>query len=236
MKKFLFNVICYSSLIFFIQGCTATNNQIKTPQENKKTKIEEKAQNPQNLQKDSQKEEKQITSKKETEKSEKIKKTKEEKPKEKVKIIIKKVEIPVKSNKIIIGQKELVYIPSEDITLKARIDTGATTTSINALNIKEVERDGKKWVKFDLKDEKEKLITKSLPISRIVKIKRHGTDVQERYVVKMKLTIGNLTQFIDVSLTDRTKFKYPVLIGRNFLNGLVLVDVSKEYTINPKKN
>lgn len=42
MKKFLFNVICYSSLIFFIQGCTATNNQIKTPQENKKTKIEKK--------------------------------------------------------------------------------------------------------------------------------------------------------------------------------------------------
>ncbi|RXK00899.1 ATP-dependent Zn protease [Arcobacter sp. CECT 8986] len=240
MKKFLFNVICYSSLIFFIQGCTSTtNNEIKTPQKDTITTVEKKEIKSQKSQNNLKKEEKkQIEIKEKKEEIEKnSKKSKEEnKPKEKVKIVIKKVEVPVKSSKLIIGQKELVYIPSEKITLKGRIDTGATTTSINALNIKEIERDGKKWVKFDLKDEKGKLITKALPISRIVKIKRHGAAVQERYVVKMRLTIGELTQLIDVSLTDRSKFTFPVLIGRNFLNGLILVDVSKEYTINPKKN
>ncbi|RXJ86454.1 ATP-dependent zinc protease [Arcobacter sp. CECT 8985] len=253
MKNFLFKSICYICLSLLIAGCTATtnNNQLSTPKQNKIEKNNQLEKSKEAKKEEAKKEE----AKKEDVKKEDVKKVKKEKkekekikkeqqkpikvekkkPKQKVKIIIKKVEVPIKSSKIIIGQKEYVYIPSEDITLKARIDTGATTTSINALNIKGIERDGKKWVKFDLEDEKGKLIHKSLPISRLVKIKRHGTKYQRRYVVKMKLTIGKTTQLVDVSLTDRSKFKYPLLLGRNYLNGIMIVDVSKEYTTKPKK-
>lgn len=136
----------------------------------------------------------------------------------------------------IIGEAEYVYLPSSKLRLKARIDTGATTTSINALNIKQFERDGKKWVKFDLMDEKNNKHTKKLPLYENIKIKRHGVEDQIRPVVKIRVNLGSFSKFIRVSLTDRSKFTYPVLIGRNFLNGTTMVDVSRKYSVEPKKS
>lgn len=143
------------------------------------------------------------------------------------------VEEKVKDSKIIVGKNEYIYIPSEKLKLKAKIDTGATTTSIHALNIKPFERDGKKWIKFDLVDADGKLINKALPISRTVYIKRHGAKNQKRYVVKMRINLATSSQLVDVTLTDRSKFTYPVLIGKNYLNGVILVDVSKKYMHEP---
>ncbi len=141
-----------------------------------------------------------------------------------------------KSSIIIIGEAEYVYLPRTKIKLKARIDTGATTTSINALNIKSFERDGKKWVKFELLDEKKKVYKRSLPIYEVIQVKRHGAEVQNRYVVKMRINLGTSSQLIRVSLTDRSKFTYPVLVGRNLLRGVAVVDVSKKYTSDPVKD
>lgn len=143
------------------------------------------------------------------------------------------VEEKIKDSKIIVGKNEYIYIPSEKLKLKAKIDTGATTTSIHALNIKPFERDGKKWIKFDLVDTDGKLINKALPISRTVYIKRHGAKNQKRYVVKMRINLATSSQLVDVTLTDRSKFTYPVLIGKNYLNGVILVDVSKKYIHEP---
>lgn len=131
-------------------------------------------------------------------------------------------------NKAIIGQIENVTVA--DWKMKARIDSGATTTSIDARNIKGFERDGKDWVRFELlnRDTNE---TKKLekPVSRIVEIKRHGAENQERYVVEMKLTLGSINEKVEVSLNDRSDFTFPVLIGRNFLMDRAVVDVSQEY-------
>lgn len=151
------------------------------------------------------------------------------------KVIETKIVYVTKYDKLVIGQVENAYIPAIDATLKARIDTGATTTSINALNIKGFERDGKKWVRFDLIDSKGKSFTKKYPVSRMVNIKRHGAKDQSRFVIKLRVNISSSSQLIDVSLTDRSKFIYPVLIGRNFLNGVALVDVAKKYTKKPIK-
>ena len=50
----------------------------------------------------------------------------------------------------IFGEAEYITIKPDNIRLKARIDTGATTSSIHATQIKIFERDGKKWVNFNL--------------------------------------------------------------------------------------
>lgn len=131
----------------------------------------------------------------------------------------------------VFGEAENVTVVSQDFTYKARLDTGATTTSIHAVDISRFTRDGEKWVKFSLLDPKtkeKKQIERSL--SRIVSIKRHGTEDQKRPVVKLKLKMGPLEKVCEVSLTDRSKFEYPVLIGRNFLSGSAVVDVSHIYT------
>jgi hypothetical protein len=217
----------------FISGCAATNtptnNNIKdtTKQEQYQEKTNKKIENKEQIDKKEKKEQEIKSAEKEQ---------KEEQPKI-IKQIVKKIIIKkpvIKDSMIVIGTAEKVYIPSSDILLKAKIDTGATTTSIHALNIKEFERDGNKWIKFDLQDKDGNLINKNLPLHRIVKIKRHGTKNQKRYVVQMKINLANISQLVEVSLTNRSKFTYPVLIGKNYLNGLFLVDVSKKYITKPK--
>ncbi|MCF6340763.1 MAG: RimK/LysX family protein [Sulfurimonas sp.] len=135
----------------------------------------------------------------------------------------------------IIGQLENVYLPELKITLKSRIDTGATTTSIDAKNIVAFERDGKKWVRFDILDSNNKSITLKKKIEKSITVKRHQTQGQRRYVVKMRLNISNLSIYGNISLTDRSNYKFPILIGRNFLQGNAIVDVSLQYTKKPTK-
>ena len=137
--------------------------------------------------------------------------------------------------KVVIGQAENSYLPSYNVTLKARIDSGATTTSMHATNIVPFEREGKKWVRFEILNSKKEIIKIKKPITRVVSITRHGASDQKRYVVKMRINISSLSKLIEVSLTDRSKFTYPVLIGRNFLSGYAVVDVSKKYTRKPVK-
>ena len=137
-------------------------------------------------------------------------------------------------SKIIIGATEMVRITPPKVTLKARIDTGATTTSIDARNITPFERDSKKWVKFSVFDGKKEYKVER-PIARTIMIKRHGTEAQERFVIKMRVSVGDTTQLIDVSLTDRSDYEYPILIGRNFLTDYFIVDVASSYLFGKKK-
>ncbi len=150
----------------------------------------------------------------------------------------KKTKKPVTTkDKLLVGGLEYVYIPSSKVTLKARVDTGAKTSSIHAIDVKEFERDGKRWVKFKLVSGKKSFIEKALPVFRTVRIKQDADlDSQRRYVVKMRINLGTISQLAEVTLNDRSNLLYPVLIGRNYLNGVAIVDVSKKYLTKPKKN
>jgi hypothetical protein len=153
-----------------------------------------------------------------------------EKPKPPVKKLIFK-----DFGKVVIGEVEDVYLPIHGLELEGRVDTGATTTSIHALDIVAFERDGNKWVRFNLIDEKGEKHMIKRPLERTIRVKRHESEGQERYVVKMRVNLSSLSKFIDVSLVDRSNYSYPVLIGRNFLGGSALVDVSKQHTQKPTR-
>lgn len=135
---------------------------------------------------------------------------------------------------IIIGELEKVRILPANVIYDSRIDTGATTTSIHAGNMEIFERNGKKWVKFDLQGEN-KTETVEMKIKEFKNIKRHGAPDQKRAVVTLHLVLGKISRMIDVTLNDRSKFTYPGLIGRNFLKYDMIVDVNKKYTVNPAK-
>lgn len=134
--------------------------------------------------------------------------------------------------KIIIGEVENVRLVPPNVVLKARIDTGAKTTSIDARNITPFERDGKQWVRFVCMDgEKEHTLERK--VIKTVQIKRHGKAAQDRYVINMRIILGNVSQLIHVNLNDRETYTYPVLIGRNFLRDYFLVDVAKKHQLKP---
>jgi len=136
--------------------------------------------------------------------------------------------------KKIIGAVEHVRLVPPNIVLKARIDTGAKTTSVDARDITPFERNGKQWVRFVCVDgKKEHTIEKK--VIQTVQIKRHGEESQDRYVVKMRIVLGDVSQLISVNLNDRDAYIYPVLIGRNFLRDYFIVDVAKKYQFKPMK-
>lgn len=128
----------------------------------------------------------------------------------------------------IIGETEAVYLEGFSAPFEARVDTGATTSSIDARNIRGFERDGKKWVSFQIVCRGEKL-TRSyeLPVERVATIKRHGAESMQRYTVLLTFRIGHLTLQREFTLADRSHFEYPVLLGRNVINGLAAVDPSR---------
>ena len=141
------------------------------------------------------------------------------------------------NDKTILGQTEWVYVSKAKSNYRARIDTGAATSSINTSDIERFERDGKKWVRFTLSHEKgtEPQIIEA-KIERIVRIAQ-STNLEEeterRFVVKLHVRIGDMSQQTEFTLSDRSHMEYPVLIGRTFMRDVILVDVSKKY-IYPK--
>ena len=134
---------------------------------------------------------------------------------------------------IIIGAAEYITIKPDNIRLAARIDTGATTSSIHATEIKQFERDGKKWVRFNLIRKSGEKVACKRPLLRTIEVKRHGMDKQSRPVISLQMTMGVIHKSTQFSLTDRSQFKFPVLIGRSFLKGTAIVDVNRDYILAP---
>jgi hypothetical protein len=133
----------------------------------------------------------------------------------------------------IFGWIEKVKIAPGGILLHAKLDSGADHSSLSASNITEFQRDGKDWVRFDIRNRKGETHTIELRSRRLAKIKRIEGNTQMRPVVRMGLCLGNRFLKVDVNLADRSNFAYPMLIGRNFLAPNVLLDASKTYTIEP---
>lgn len=141
----------------------------------------------------------------------------------------------------IIGEEEYITLLPGQLKYRARIDSGATTCSMSALNIERFERDGKKWVRFQVplppvtKDNKLKLSDPmEYPLTRDVKIKQHSGDSNDRPSVKLNVKLGRYEGLTEFTLTDRTTYEYPVLVGRNLLEGHAVVDVSKSYIAEEK--
>lgn len=140
----------------------------------------------------------------------------------------------IKSNKekFIVGRVERVLINPPGILMEARVDTGAQTSSINAKNITRFERDGDKWVRFALVDEKSQeshIIERR--VVRTAKIVQSSLDdgFEKRVVVLLQITIGDKKELSEFTLTSREHMTYSVLIGRNFLQDLMVVDVGGKY-------
>lgn len=135
-------------------------------------------------------------------------------------------------NKILLGAVEFVHLESPDLKMRARIDSGAETSSLHAIGIELFERDGERWVRFQtMAEEGDAAVDMELPLSRKARIKSKTSadDIDKRPVVELNLRLGQRTERVEVSLVDRGHFTYPVLIGRNFLQDAALIDVSREY-------
>ena len=137
---------------------------------------------------------------------------------------------------MVLGAAEHVVILPENILLAARIDTGAQTSAISAGQIEFFEKEGHRWVRFTIKDLKtNKPIILQRPVVKQIRIRRTQGEDEIRSVVKLTAKIGRLSLTREFGLADRRKFMHAVLIGRNYLHGQVLVDVSEDYRLGVQR-
>jgi hypothetical protein len=138
-------------------------------------------------------------------------------------------------NKQIFGWVEATLVSSERIKMKAKLDTGAKTSSLHALNIERFKRDGQRMVRFDIEDPEDgRRVTLERPLVRSVRIKESEENASSRRpVVELWICIGDIGRNLEVNLVDRSRFIYPLLIGRSAMEGLILVDSDETFTQSP---
>lgn len=134
-------------------------------------------------------------------------------------------------DKKIVGRKEKISIKSLELfDLDAKVDTGADSNALHCDNIKVNEE--KNEVTFCLLDEIHPAYhgtTITYPIFKMKKVRSSNGQLQIRPSIKVEVEFFNKTYESIISLTNRHDMKFPMLIGRKFLSGNFLVDVSKEY-------
>lgn len=132
--------------------------------------------------------------------------------------------------KLVVGETEQVWLDIVNDNFAARIDTGATTSSLSAQDITVFERDGKPWVSFNMAHEgvDEKLQVET-PLVRYVRIRQASAeDIERRPVVELTMRLGRFAQKTEFTLTDRSQMTYSVLLGREFLKDIAVVDIARQ--------
>ncbi|MDM5271713.1 RimK/LysX family protein [Sulfurovum sp. zt1-1] len=132
-------------------------------------------------------------------------------------------------SKPIIGAVEPVRVIPGNFIFDARIDTGATTTSLGVDKMEILTEDGKEWAEITINGIKSKH-----EVVKSTLIKQHGDESLKRYVIRLRLILGDVSEIVEVTLADRSNFEYKLLIGRNFLYERFVVDVSVDHTTTPK--
>lgn len=132
-----------------------------------------------------------------------------------------------------VGWVERVKIGEQGFLVEAKLDTGADSSSLNAQNIHVYSRERRFWVRFEVTNYRWETARFDLPVRRFVKIKRHGGKSVERPVVAIDICVGRIKKVARVTLADRSRFRYAVLIGREFLAAGKLVDSSRRYLMEP---
>jgi len=135
-----------------------------------------------------------------------------------------------------IGWREWVSLPELGIErIKAKVDTGARTSSLHAVDIRPFERDGVEWVSFVAKPHTGGAMDRlEVPCEASVigfrPVRSSSGFAEHRYFVMTPMVIGNKRFDIEVTLTNRAEMGFEMLFGRSALRrGRFVVHPSHSY-------
>lgn len=135
--------------------------------------------------------------------------------------------------RVIAGWVEKIRIENQPYDIKAKLDTGAKTSSIYATNIEAFKKNGKRWARFTLMLDDSKGKTHKLqlekPRARKANIKNHDGKHDKRYVVELDICFNGRQYSTEFTLADRNEYIYGVLLGREFLKRTAIVDANRTF-------
>jgi hypothetical protein len=138
------------------------------------------------------------------------------------------------AEKPVLGWLEKALIVPGGFILEAKLDTGADNTSLDARSIEVIHREGKNILRFNVDDRQGKTYTLEREQVGIELVPQHVGDDEERPLIVLEICIGSECRNTLVNLVDRSKKKYPLLVGRSFMLDRVLIDSGGEYLTQPR--
>jgi hypothetical protein len=136
---------------------------------------------------------------------------------------------------IILGWAENVVLTDPGFRLRAKLDTGAETSSLDARIIKKFRQGGKRWVRFAITNPKtgeEHVLVR--PRLRTIGVVQHEGINQVRPTVVLQMCVADRLLDVEVSLVDRSEFTYRLLLGRSALEPFALIDPSATFLSRPR--
>lgn len=137
------------------------------------------------------------------------------------------------SQKVVIGKEEWCALPDLQLpAIKARIDSGARTSALHAFNIHTYTARGERWVRFDVNPiQKDRGIITHCR-ARLVEerdVKSSSGHTERRPVIEATIVLGSVSQTLQLTLTNRDSMGYRMLLGREAMQGRMLIDPEKSF-------
>lgn len=141
-------------------------------------------------------------------------------------------------HKIVIGKEEWCGLPELGLpAIKARIDSGAKTSSLHAYNIRQHERDGKRYVDFEIHpiQNNRKIVQscRGLVVDRR-NVKSSSGEKETRHVIRTPVMLGEELWDIEITLTNRDSMGYRMLLGREAMKEKILIDPDSSFCLGKK--
>ncbi len=130
--------------------------------------------------------------------------------------------------KIVVGSEEWCALPQLNIpAINVRVDSGAKTSALHAVNIMPFKKNGEPWVSFEvhpLQNDGRTTVYCEAPVIDKRRIKSSSGLGELRYVIRTTISIAGSSWDIEVTLTNRVSMGYRMLLGRQAMAGIMLVD------------
>lgn len=138
-----------------------------------------------------------------------------------------------RKEKKIIGWREWIELPQLGITaVKAKIDTGATTSSLHAIHIERFRRDGKDFARFQvhpLQKNSKVTIQAEAPLVEYRSVRSSSGHQSSRPVILTQIALFDEIWPIELTLANRDEMGFRMLIGRRAMKKRFLVDPGASY-------
>ncbi|WP_139415492.1 ATP-dependent zinc protease [Agromyces laixinhei] len=133
----------------------------------------------------------------------------------------------------IAGWREWVNLPGAEVPwIKAKLDTGARTSSLHAFDLEEARRDDQSLVRFGVhpwQNSDEDAVIVELPVHDRRSVRSSSGHTEERIVVLLDVVLMGRTMTAEVTLTNRDEMGFRMLIGREALRQGFIVDSARSF-------